>query len=191
MNRLNVEKSGKWSDPDMWPFGIMPVEENEIYCNGHNLIIDIDVKVKLITNKQTYSDVYGGNITINEGVTVTSDLESYNEPLLINESPGQITIKGVIKGSSETISTPCIVNTNNSTINIEGIVQGGGAYDACGIVVEDGTINIIGELCYGGSHYSYPIHNKNGAININNNMTIKSPGHYGENRCLQLEEVIV
>jgi hypothetical protein len=191
MNRINVENSGKWSEPSTWPLGIFPNKDSEIFCNGHNIVVDVDVKVKLITNRQTYADVFGGSITINENITVTSDLESYYEPLLKNNVTGQITIIGNIKGSLNTSSTPCIINQNNGTINVQGIIRGGDAYNACGIVVENGVVNLVGELCYGTAHYSYPIQNINGTININESNIISNEGYYGENRCLSVEEIIV
>ncbi len=191
MSRVNIEKSGNWSNPEIWPLGVLPNEESEVFCNGHNVVIDVDVKVKLITNRQTYADVFGGSITINEGITVTSDLESYYEPLLKNNVTGQITIIGSIKGSLNTSSTPCIINQNNGTINIQGIIYGGDAYNACGIVIENGVVNLVGELCYGAAHNSYPLQNINGTININESIIIDNEGYYGENRCLPVEELIV
>jgi hypothetical protein len=187
MSRINAIKSGLWSDTSIWPGGVLPGEESEVFCNGHNIIIDTDIKVKLISNAQTYPDIFGGEITIENGVTVTGNLEAHMVCLLKNIQSGIINLKGSVKGSMTTSSIPGIINSGTGIINIEGIVRGGNFYNACGIVIESGVVNVTGKLCYGGAHYSYPVQNIGGTLILNGTSYTES-NYYGEDRCFEIEQ---
>jgi hypothetical protein len=177
--RINAQKSGNWSDVETWG-GILPTQDDDVFCNGFNITIDTDVYAKSISNMQTYYDITGGNIIALNGVTINSDIECFSTPILILEE-GNININGNVKGSSYIGEVPCIINNGLGTVNVSGIVTGGSAGYSCGIINNNiGTIQVTGNVGLGGG-YSYAIYNTNNGKIIINGVESTQNGGYGDN----------
>jgi hypothetical protein len=173
MKRINAQKSGNWSDPDVWD-GYIPAENDMVFCNSYTIFLDQDIKVKSISNDRTYSDVFGGNIELVKNNTIIeADLYS-NYNTLITITNKSLFVIGNIFGGYSYANTPCILN-NSGEISVIGSVVGGAASSCMGITnYSTETLNITGSVCNGNGEWSYGINNESGGkVFINNIETIE------------------
>ena len=178
-NRINAIKSGNWSDPNTWFAGIFPNSEDEVYCNGNIINIDVNVEAKLITNLQTYPDTYKGYFTVEDNITIKSEINCGYEPL-IKFSGNNLRILGDVYGSTYNSGFACIENFGTGTIEISGTIKGGNGGNAYGILNNNtGTINLTGNVYLGLGGYSYAIYNDNNGKIIINGIESTENGGYG------------
>lgn len=178
-NRINVIKSGNWSDNSIWPGETLPSLESEVYLNGNSVIIDVNIQVKSISNERTYSDITAGNIEVLDNITIKSDLISDTVPLL-NFNKNYLKIEGRVYGAKSSAFTPCINNTSNGTIEIVGAVFGGNGEKNYGINnLCDGTIIVNGYIYYGRGSNSFALYNDTNGKIIINGEEFTEQGGYG------------
>jgi hypothetical protein len=174
MSRINAQQSGNWSDPKTWAGLTLPQINDEVFCNGFNINIDVDdITVKSISNRQTYYDTFGGNlILINYYTCIQADLQSAYGTL-ITANNNKLLIKGNIKGSDYGADSPCIINSG--TIELLGNLRGGSSGYSSGILNRStGIIQITGSVFNGTGGWSYGINNDEGGEIIINNQEISA-----------------
>lgn len=177
--RVNIQKSGNWSDPDLWYGGLLPLPTDIVYSNGFDVYIDQNINVKRITNEPTYPDVPPGKFIVNSDVAIQADLKCGSLPLLDCLS-GHLNIVGNVYGSDIAGEIACIQNINTGTVEVSGIVVGGSTGYAYGILNKEfGTINVTGTIGRGWGAFSVAIYNvQNGKVIINGVESTDS-GYYG------------
>ena len=178
--RVNVQKSGNWSDPDIWYGGIFPSINDAVYLNGNTVVIDQDIEVFSLTNEQTYEDIPTlGELIVNDNITIKADIFSGLGPL-INFNGSEITIIGTIEGPKKTWATASIINEGIGTINVYGTIKGGWGEGTNGIINKNtGCINLSGDLYFGMGSNSYAIYNENNGKIIINGIESTENGGYG------------
>ena len=93
-------KSGNWSDPTVWNTGSLPDTVDDVYANGFNIDIDIDIEVASI-NRRPATGISGtGQFRVFNNVTMVCDVFGDNAStagsLLINNTlgDGDVTLIG-------------------------------------------------------------------------------------------------
>jgi hypothetical protein len=179
-NRINVLQSGYWSDPNTWFGGILPSYNDEVFCNGNIVIIDQDIKVKLISNEQTYSDIFNGYFEILDNILINCDVFCGFEPI-IKFNLNNLNIIGDVKGPLNSGYIPSIENNGNGLISVSGNIIGGSTGFSYGILNNStGTINVSGSLYLGLGEGSYAIYNNNNGRIIINGVESTENGGYGD-----------
>ena len=179
--RVNIQKSGNWSDPELWYGGILPMPTDVVYSNGFEVNIDQDITVSCITNEPTYPDVQAGKFIVNNDVTISADLKCGIDALL-NFSGNHLHILGNIHGSDLAGEVTCMENTNTGIIQVSGTIVGGSSGYAYGILNSNsGTIDITGTIGRGRGAYSYAIYNTSNGKIIINGIESTHNGGYGDN----------
>ena len=180
ITRVNVKKSGNWSDPDTWYGGVFPLSGDSVYANGNTIVIDQDIEVNSIINEQTYSDITGGKFIVNDGITIKTNVYSGPETI-IDFDGNRLNIIGNIMGCKGTFSNAAIKNNGLGTISILGDIQGGWGLNTYGVEnTNTGTIEVSGNLYFGLGSYSYAIYNDNNGKIIINGIESTENGGYGD-----------
>lgn len=181
ITRVNVQKSGNWSDPNIWYGGVFPLSGDSVYTNGYSVIIDQNIEVYSISNEQTYYDVTGGKFIVNDGITIKANIVSGPETI-IDFSGTELNILGNIQGCKTTAFQSTIKNNDTGIISITGNVEGGWGERTYGLEnANTGTIRVGGNLNLGLGSYSYAIYNTNNGKIIINGVESTENGGYGDN----------
>lgn len=178
-HRINAQQSGNWSDPNTWLGGIFPTKEDDVYCNGYDINVDIDIEVETLTNVQTYWDTVGGKLIVSDNITIKGHLMGGSEPL-IKFTGEKLSIIGNVEGSRTNGYVCCIENNSNGIVAVSGNVRGGWGGYTYGIVNNStGTIDVSGSVNLGWGGDSFAIYNNNNGLIIINGIESNENGGYG------------
>jgi len=178
-----ARKTGNINAADVWattPTGTAGnvfssfTNADTLMSNGFAITINVNTTVLEIKNDNSNSATAGGGFTINDGVTLSSNIYSGAAVCLTynGNAPNTATIVGNIYGGSSAVYTSVLM-AGTGTLNITGNVFGGSGAGSGGVWLgSGGTINITGNVNGGaGSSAVGVIHaGNNGTLNIIGNV---------------------
>ena len=188
-----ARKTGNINAADVWattPTGTAAdvfssfTNADTLVANSFVITINVNTTVLELRNDTTGGATSGGTFTINNSITLTSNVIATTTNNILNYngiSPNSCTIIGNIYGGSGGSSTPAVTNGSSGTLNIIGNVYGGVSSNANGVGnTTTGTINITGNTIGGigtGTAHAVVSGSAAGIINITGNVV----GGFGQN----------
>lgn len=145
--------SGNWSNTATWNGGTLPGTGDDVYSNGFQVTVDIDVTVLSYRNGAGTTAVAGGDFRFNTTRTLVGNVINGTNAgacMQILSNTGSLTLTGnVTAGPGQGIN---IGGANVGQVTINGNITGGSSGTAHGINVTNGygnTITVNGDLIGG------------------------------------------
>jgi hypothetical protein len=185
MALITSAASGNFSAGATWTGGVVPGVGDEARAStGHTITIDVDTTCDLISNAGT------GTFTLNDGVTLTANIQKGNTatPSVQLTGSNSASVVGNVTGPAAGPATThfVITSTTSGSLSITGNITGGtaGSSGPQGVSNGSGTLNITGNVSAGtggnsSGVFAHGITNGTGTVNVTGNVTGGTSGQTG------------
>ena len=125
-------KNGNWSDGSTWDDGVVPTADDDVYCNGYTISLNVDtISFKTLSNKSDDNINYGGHIVYSRS---GNDISIVGNSIFCNGTESIIQYDNV-SYASRVLSFVCDIH-NEENASVYAIV----ANNAGGSVIITGNI---------------------------------------------------